>query len=530
VRIEDLMRRGRGDMTNNNNVEQAQAVVKPVLASTSRLHPHAKERCEQFLRELHDEVPLGHLADEDFTTEEIGEFVECVNGIVEWLGRCREDAGEGSLMVYPYSTIVNYDMNNLKKLLKTANERNIEKAQRTAAEKERQVRQEMEKKRRQIALYEINPPYDDANIFLTEAELELFLSSLRGAVDGYLDEGKNCLYNDWQFDARAGDYVGCLGIIKRRKEEDDRRKRVQLEHDRYIDRLSLAVEKVKADLAHSKKPAFDYPGGLEKYRPDDGWCDNLQLPTREQIENWSRGKVLEMLPEILTDFVNWNLSWKVLVLPRASYEVNSVPSLRWHFDGLVLVTVTLELKPGVIEEHHKGNTGEIQANGQRLGVVFIGPHEWTISGTFSTPVALIRTLAEGGLEAPGISVTEHWPPFTTFSVQGLEEEVEVCDDFIGFIRDISKEKTLVQALLERELVDGVTVELLEKKWGLPLPMVSGPGAGIKESTEDEGDLVAALEALGLKKTEITALIEAAHLPSGMPLEDKVKAVLKNTGM
>lgn len=500
-------------MVNSNEIGQVPAVVN---VPTAQVHPYAKRRFKQFQKELYDEVPLDKLENKDFTVEELTNLKKCTHEIEGWLGKCRMDAGEGSLMVYPYSSAVNYDMSNLKKLFKAVYERKIEKARQDAEEKERQAKQEMEIKRHQIALAKINPPIGDAKRFLTEAEYGLFVEGLPGAINAFLDGGKGCLLSDWKFDFRASDYTGCLAIIERRKQQESRRKQTELE-------LSVAVKQAKAAvLTHSKKASINYPAEFEKYHPD-GWCVDLELPTEEKIKNWAHDKVLTLIPAILTDFIRWHLSWKVWVTPHASYEVvGSIPALRWTFSAIVQVTVMLELEDGV----QKG----VQANACDLGTTTFTQPDWPITGTFYTPVAFLRMLVEGKQEIPGISVIESDEWFTTFSIQGCTEEVEVVDDFVNFIKDISQEKPLAEALLERGVINASIAELLKKKWGQDLPVANSSGTGTKDSAGEEADLVAALEAMGLKKAEIVSGMEAAQLSPGMTLEDKVKAVLQNTGM
>ena len=119
--------------------EQSQMMLSPISPDLNRIHPYARERYCRFMKELNDEVPIGQLKDEDFTAQELADLLKYVKGVTEWLGKCREDAGAASLAVYPYS--INYDMNNLKKLLKMAFERKMEKA-----------RLEMEKQKREAAL------------------------------------------------------------------------------------------------------------------------------------------------------------------------------------------------------------------------------------------------------------------------------------------------------------------------------------------------------------------------------------------
>ena len=304
-------------------------------------------------------------------------------------------------------------------------------------------------------------------------------------------------------------------------EEQAQLKQAQLKHDQYIDRLSAAVEKVRAELSKSKKPKFVHPPELVKYEPDN-WCE-LELPTNQRIQKWAESKIFERLPEILTNLTKWKLNWQSQVVPRAVYEVvNSIPCLTWYFDTHILVTASLELKKCVIREHHPYYTADVQGEGEKLGVLYLEQPEWLTPGCFTTPIALLSLLAKGDLEAPGITVTAHGYLSTTFAIQGFEEEVEVYDDFRKFIRDIAKDKPLAETLLSKGLIDTDTAKLVKEKAMLMVQQSLGTG----ETFSDDSDVITKLEGMGYKNGDIEGAMEATKLSPEMSLEEKVETVLK----
>jgi len=398
-------------------------------------------------------------------------------------------------------------MSNLKNVLKEAQERKLLKERRLAG------------------LKEIDPPFDDAEEHLNKEEQQEFVDSIPGAIDAYLGRNKRAeSYSPgiWLLSSRAWDYAHWTLVIKQRKEKEARQKQAQIEYDQYLDRLSLAVEKFKGELAKSKKLKFTYPAELEKYELD-GWCD-LELPSKEQIRKWAEPKILERLPQILANLTKWELSWERRVLPTATYEVEAgIPSLAWYFESHILVTVNLELKKCVIRKRRPGGyTVEVQAEGEKLGTFYLGPVEWLTPGTFTTPIALLSLLAKGELEGLGITVTDCSPPFTTFAVQGLEEEVEVSDDFRKFIQDIAKEKPLAQALLDKGVIEGDTGKLVEAKWDQPLPL---NGKASDAGGADLESVVGKLVELGWTDADAKKAVENTTFPYGATIEDKVKIIL-----
>ncbi len=108
-------------------------------------------------------------------------------------------------------------------------------------------------------------------------------------------------------------------------------------------------------------------------------------------------------------------------------------------------------------------------------MLYLEQPEWLTPGVFTTPIALLSLLTKGDLEASGIIVTEHGFPFTTFAIQGFEEEVEVYEGFRIFIKDIAKDQPLAEVLLAKGLIDEDTAKLVEGKASLPLPQLLGTG-------------------------------------------------------
>ena len=378
-------------------------------------------------------------------------------------------------------------------------------------------------------LKEIDPPLAGAKKYLTPEETQRFLDSIPGAIDAYLDRDKRAeSYSPgiWLLTSKASDYSYWILIIRERKEEETRSRQAQLEHDQYLDRLSAAVEKLKLELGKSKKPAFNYPQGLNKFKPDR-WC-NLPILSKQQIHDWSEPQILKSLPKILTNLIRSDTKGQVRVFPRTIYGlVNGIPYLTWYFDAEILVTANLELKECEIKKYYEpGYTAIEPAKGEKLGTIYLGPVDFDTYSSFTTPIALLSLLAKGDLEAPGISVIEQGFSVTTYAIEGFEEEVEIYDDFRAFIKAIAKDQPFSEALLAKGLIDEGVAKLVEEKAKMPLPQVLGAG----QTFSDDSDVIAALEAMGYKNKDIKEAMEAASLSPFMPPEEKVAAVLEILNM
>ena len=213
------------------------------------------------------------------------------------------------------------------------------------------------------------------------------------------------------------------------------------------------------------------------------------------------------------------------VLPHATYEVEAgIPCLTWYFQTHILVAVNLELKKCVIRKRHPGYTVEVQAEGEKLGSVYL-PVEWLTPGSFTTPIPLLFLLSKGESEAPGITVTDRSPPFMTFAIQGLEEEVELYDGFRRFIRDICKEKPLTQALLDIGVIDVDTASLVKVKWNQPLPVSGDLGDA---GGADLESVVAKLVELGKTEAEAKEAVETTNFPKNATIEEMVNIILQKS--
>jgi hypothetical protein len=498
----------------------------------SQIHPYAAKRIREFLRELRDEVDLKQLTDADLTADDKAKLEDYTNEILDWLGKCRNDAGEGTLTVFPFSNSVNYYMSNFRRLLKTVNERKLEKAQQEAAGKKRQIQLEADNKRREAALKVMAVPIHDAEKYLDVKEQQRFIDSTVGAVNAFMrmsPEAKAYNPEMWRLSPDAMDYSFWTGIISQRKNEVAQRMKAKHEYEHFVKELDISIKRIKEELSKEKKQNIDYPKIFEIY-PPDSWSD-LALPDEEETRAWARPLILARVPKVLLPVVSMVVTPRITVIPKAEYRFLGCPCLTWIFDICVAAQADLGLKASSMKKVFHGWEYPIQVPATKLGTMHLEYCLWESQEGVSTPLALLRLIVNKDTEEPGIKILTNNSERTEYEIDGYDEDfVEVRKGFIDFIRSSGNGQQLAHTLAENEIVDQDTADLLEAKWDLPLPLANDTGAGSKEGTGDEGDLVAALEAMGLKKAEIKEGIEAACLTLWMPLEEKIKSVLKNIGM
>jgi len=464
----------------------------------------------EFLIGIYEDVPDLYLpSDKDrelfLSDAERVKLEACESEIKGWLEKSDKYNSVGFFGVHTHSTPFDA-VSDLKKLIKKI------------------VECKVEKEKRRSVLAAINPPVDDAEKYLSTEEQEQFIKSITGAVNAYLNtKEKKMKYcpDIWLANAQALDYCRWISNINKRRNKEASREKAQIEYDQHIDKLSIAVGKYKQKLILNKKPTFNYPQWLKKYKPGF-WC-NLPLPVKYQFQMWTDEQILKDLPEILIDVTRWDIELQARVIPGAVYElVNGIPCLTWYFDTEVLVTVDLELKKCVIRERHPYYTADVPGEGEKLGTIYLGPFDWDTSGNYITPIALLTILAQEELESSGISISEHGFEHTTYAIQGFEEEVVVDDDFRRFIKDIAKDQPFSEALLAKGLIDEDTAKLVEGKTALPLSQILGAG----QTFSDDSDVIAKLGVLGYKNEEIKEAMKDASLSPTMTLKEKVAVVLE----
>lgn len=376
------------------------------------------------------------------------------------------------------------------------------------------------------ALREINPPHDaDVQKYLGQQLCQEFCRALGGAVRAYIDGGKGCPFGDWRLDRRALRYEVLVDEITAAKQAEGQRRQAESECDQFVNAVHAGIRRFKEELAQEKKPELAYPPALAKYHPPS-WC-SLKPPTQEEITKWARPHIQKKVPHELAGFVSWKLTVEAIALPRATYEVRGVPCLNWQFIIPVLVRVHAELVGKISTRAFCGFEYKLAMGAEELGDLYLGPVAWDRQEGFTTPITLLAILARGEVEGGGIQLTKKDGSSITFLVPGYDGEVTVSTRFRQFIVGVSAGNTLASGLLGAGVIDALVARLLQDKMAALSPP---PTAGVQcvNASGGKGDLEAALEGMGYSQKEIEEMIKGANLPPWMPIEDRVKAILKAT--
>jgi len=475
-------------------------------------NPKVFHYLEEFSSHLYKTYPMLYMVGSQDLTELLPppyyqRLETCVYTIAYYLAECRNKAHEENPPPLPSEAF-----NELEKYLKI-------------------MCQIEENNRRDAAAIEtISPPFTDANKYLNEDEYKSFQNSLSDAVDAYFNQSKmEKLYCPELWLEYSQEYTRWLSIIQSRKGKAANSKGAQVEYEQYMNSVKRLLSEVKTWLTTEKPPRFIYPKTIKPYMPDH-WCE-LELPVKQEVQDWAKIKIKEIVPTEVVDFIKWKYSHKILTLPTASYQMLGIPCLTWTFTVRLLVTLNLYVTGEAVYKHFRSISYPVKLPNEELGYYYLGPVEWgdTLEG-FSTPITLLVMLSEGKIEHDGVEIIAHDSPLTVYEVEGYDgDSVEIHDLFRKFIVDITKGKSLSHGLLAAGLVDELTASLVDAKTNIPLPHKGNSQPKMDSNADDTGDVRAALEALGYKKDEISQMIAATQFPLGMSLEEKLQAALKMLG-
>jgi len=379
------------------------------------------------------------------------------------------------------------------------------------------------------AIEAISPPFTDASKYLNEDEYKSFQNSLSGAVDAYLAQTQmEKFYCPKLWLEFSPEYAHWLSTVQSRKEMTVNSKRAQVEYDQYMNDIKRLLSEVKSRLTAEKPPRFIYPKTIKPYQPDQ-WCE-LELPVKQEVQDWARTKTKELVPTEVGDFIKWKYSYKILTLPTANYQMLGIPCLTWTFTVWFLITLNLYVTGEAFYKHFRGISYPVKLPNEELGYYYLGPVEWDTLEGFSTPIILLAMLSEGKIEHDGIEIIAHDRSITTYEVKGYDgETIEIHDLFRQFVIDICKGKSLSHGLLAAGMIDKMTASLIENKALVPLNKKESIQVEQVKNTDNNADVLQALESMGYKKSEWLQMVEKAQFDKGMNLEEKVQAALKTLG-
>lgn len=385
---------------------------------------------------------------------------------------------------------------------------------------------ETERKRCRDALAKFGPADYDVGRYLSADEQQEYLKTIEGAVEAFF--ARDALLEAqfpgyWLSHPSAALYCYWTRQVEKRRAADIYRRRKERERQEWVDKVSAAAAHVREQLKHTMKPLLNVTPALQGHHPED-W-GYFQVPTNEQILSWATPELWDKLPPELNGALTCKFVKEMLLVPRATYiSIEGIPCLNVTLDAYILVGFNLWLNdfPGLATAGYTTKS----SFPQKLGTLYLGPYEKDVTGLLIVPLQLITMLLKGKEEIPGITVIEHDEfGFTTYEVAGIDEPIEVADDFAAFTKEVAEKKGLGPGLLEAGFIDHFTADLIQAKEGIPLPNLT-QALMQPQSADEPVELKEALLGMGYQEKIIDQGIKAVSFTDGMSFQDKVTAVLQ----
>jgi len=344
------------------------------------------------------------------------------------------------------------------------------------------------------------------------------------------------------------DFLDSLSPSERDKYFDNLLYQTNKDHAQFIDDVNKCLAAYKKRLAGLQKPKFTCPEWLKGYNPKT-WCDGIVVSS-----DWLNSRLKPLIaqerrnfPEAIRGMIAGSHDYETFFIPRAKYERvcpqsvrkgvsvsgPSVACLHWWVEIYVITIAEVYIMNGVVNlRYNTGVTKQLGCYYESLGKGYAQPDFWESRYVFYTPLLVLLSAAQGGVEDKGVEVTDRNPPWTTYKVDDFSEPVPINDDFARFIADMTIKQKLGEALLARGIIDKQSAALIDLEIArLVKPEVHSkvkmPGqvlpAGPDNTGGDYQDLVDTLTRLGYSKGE--AMSAAKHVYQKFPhetLENKIK--------
>jgi len=460
---------------------------------------------------------------------EKGTLEKNITEVAEWLRTCM-DIGTG-YSDYPFSTNIIGPMLRIKSLLIKVYERKTERAR-----KEQQKREE--EHRWQIAFKALNPPLQNARIYLNPNDYKAFEGSIHGAVDAYLAKG-----GSYVSDSGAETYCQWCSTIRNRQEEKQRGKVAERKSWEYNHALSEEVEKLRSMLYPEKQnPEAYFEKKIVDLRYMGQSFDHLLSDDEKQsldtvVNRITSVKLGELASHIYHQFVDWEYQVSYFLLPRADYSFENVPCLDFSFDVFAIVEAEVWLKPSQISfdeymftlpqiEHKCGPYASYFTElkePELLGYHYLlfTPDDLGYLFWQTIPLVLVAGLINGETEPTGTTVLGASGAETVYSVQNSDEEVTIPESFMNYLKEVGgTDQMMAIGILDEKVANIVNNSLKQP----------GEDRNMKSSNNKEApafgdeELISSLTTLGVPVKDAENLLELT--PRSLALPEAIELALQ----
>ncbi|MBM4447385.1 MAG: hypothetical protein FJ023_08595 [Chloroflexi bacterium] len=516
--------------------------LKPDLEKQFR--PEALEHLNEWRAEILKDVPeLSQLSKDEaeadlhkyLTDSEKAGLQRYSKEIAEWLWHCTRNQNIPFFMSLP---LIYLPKSEIKRLIRQTYDRKAKEAEEERRAQEAKLAEEEQERnmqrRIQTAMKGLNPPEEKAQRYLDKNEYRQFNDSAARALISYTTHGENYLS-----DPQSLPYLRWVEEIKARQDKEERRKRAGEKAKQYNRAFNKELARLKAELLKEQQDTESY------FKAHVG--DLLYLPLTSAFVSSAQGeqrrdaiveqKVAEIFNRQFDNIITTRHRTSYFLIPFAEFCADDVLHLKFFFNVYAVVEVEVWLEPGegTIDGfiftfpwiEHKTDYGmylEMAPKTQLLGYQYLLLTPSDLGHFFwrSLPLDLVIGLMSGEMEPEGTSIIELSENYTTYSVDGLDDEVVILERFIEYLKELGGIEGMVDAGVIGDKVASVIRKRLEKPQALPAPpLLLGGDASCFEKEE----FVSALTGLGIPRKDAEELF--AVTPTNIPLNDAIRLALRN---
>jgi hypothetical protein len=337
-------------------------------------------------------------------------------------------------------------------------------------------------------------------------------------------------------DSRANDYLFYCDLIKRRKDEEQRKLAAKVNARLYSGSLNQQIEKLKARLHIKKQGLVKYFSKDSRYKgqrflsllsPDDK--KELLDITEEMVKE----KLAELLLGELAEFISWTYEPYYRFLPTVDYKLNGVHCLNIWFETEIVAEVEIWLKPR--KKSFGGYTFKLPVIGQGnysielqepkfLGFHYIHFATSTLPATFwqRMPLSLIKSLDDSVGEPNGITIIEASENAVTYRIKNFEKDVIIPGIFIDFLKAVGGIEGMVnRGIMTQEVASIVRRKLTEVG---TVPVKQTPES-TQPSNYSKEDFISKMAALSYPRKDSEILLQ--HVPKYLGLDEALKWSLEH---
>jgi hypothetical protein len=498
-----------------------------------RIHPHALKRLNDWRSDIGGAVPQLEQATLDeinvdvntyLDDDEKGNFKKNVTEVGEWVRACM-DIGAG-YSDRPFSTDVIGPMLRIKSMLTKVYERKIQRAR--------------EEQRRQVAFKALNPPFQDARIYLDSEEYKEFEESIVVAVDACLAKGESYIS-----DSRAEAYFWWCTTIKNREEEKERKRVAERKSWEYNLALGEEAKRLRSMLHPEKQNPEDYfeKGVVDLRYTGESFEHFLSAEGKQSFDTAVNAIIREKLGELIShiyhQFIDWECLAYYFLLPWSDYVFEGVPCLDFSFNVFAVAETKVWLKPGKIgfddymfslpQIEHKCDSyasyfTELEKP-EFLGYhyVVLTPAEFGGYVFWQTiPLVLVAGLINGDTEPAGATISGVSETETTYTIKGFEEEVTIPNGFASYLKEIGG----IDQMVSIGILSEKAANVIEKRL---TQLEAGEKGGSLQNSQATGfkneELISSLTSLGVPRRTAEEL--CSNIPKNLALQEATKLAMQN---